>query len=471
MAMSIDPERTDADLGVSPVVSADLAGWVWQLKDDSIVWADRRFDICGYRPSIIAPTMQALLARVHEQDREALGMLLLRAGVEYDEFTCRFRYWLPDGQQRCLLLKRLFQSQPAYEPGRVVGTIHDITDHIDSERALQESTARFFQFGNASSDVLWIRNAESLDLEYLSHAFERLYGSECGSMLAHPTLDSWTSHIVPEDRYKVHEALERVRKGQRVVIEYRIRRGDGALRWMRNTKFPLLDPEGRVVRIGGIGHDCTEEKDQIARTQVLMAELQHRTRNLMAVIRAVADRTLSECDTLEEFGHAYGSRIEAIARVQSLLSSLDDGGKVAFDKLLHEELKAHGAERGRVVLEGPTGVALRSTTLQTFALALHELATNAAKYGALGSETGKLKVCWLVHRWEDGTPALKMTWNEESSEAVARPAERKGSYGRELIERALPYQLKARTSYALTSHGVECTVEVPLPKSASLQPG
>lgn len=469
--MSIDPERGDADVGIPPVVSADLAGWVWQMEDDSIFWADRRFDMCGYRPSVIAPTMQALLARVHELDREALRTVLLRTGDEYDELSCRFRYWLPDGQQRCLLLKRLFQSQPANEPERVVGTIHDITDHIDTGRALQESTARFSQFSNASSDVLWIRNAETLDLEYLSHAFERLYGSECGAMLANPTLESWTSHILPEDRYKVHDALKRVRAGHRMVVEYRIRRGDGAIRWMRNTKFPLLDPEGRVVRIGGIGHDCTEEKEAADRTQVLMAELQHRTRNLMAVIRAVADRTLSESETLEDFGHAYGSRIEAIARVQSLLSSLDDGGKVAFDKLLHQELQAHGAERGCVVLDGPTGVGLRSTTLQTFALALHELATNAAKYGALGSDTGKLTVRWHVHRWEDGTPALKMTWSEEFCDEVEPHPERKGSYGRELIERALPYQLKARTSYELTAKGVECVVEVPLPKSVMMQPG
>lgn len=471
MAMSIDAESGDAGAGLPPVVSADLAGWVWQMEDDSIIWADRRFDICGYRPSVIAPTMQALIARVHELDREALWTVLLRADDEYDEFSCRFRYWLPDGQQRCLLLKRLFHSQPANEPQRVVGTIHDITDHIDTSRALQESTARFAQFSNASSDVLWIRNAETLDLEYLSHAFERLYGLDCGAMLANPTLESWTNLILPEDRHKVHDALDRVRAGQRMVIEYRIRRGDGAVRWMRNTKFPLLDSEGRVVRIGGIGHDCTEEIEAAGRAQVLMAELQHRTRNLMAVIRAVADRTLRECGTLDEFRQSYGNRIEAIARVQSLLSRLDDGGKVAFDRLLHQELQAHGAERGSVVLEGPTGVGLRSTTLQTFALALHELATNAAKYGALGSDAGKLTVRWHVHRWEDGTPALKMTWTEEFYDEVELLAEREGSYGRELIERALPYQLKARTSYQLTRKGVECVVEVPLPKPGMLQPG
>lgn len=96
------------------------------------------------------------------------------------------------------------------------------------------------------------------------------------------------------------------------------------------------------------------------------------------------------------------------------------------------------------------------------------LVVNAAKYGALGSDAGKLTVRWHVHRWEDGKPAFKMTWTEEFYDEVELLAEREGSYGRELIERALPYQLKARTSCDLTKKGVECVVEVPLPKSGML---
>lgn len=462
MSMPFETNDQDWEAGGRIAAPAHLAGWVWHVASDAISWADSRFDIGGYRPSVIAPDMHSFLSQVHEHDREQLHALLSLAGEEHGDSTCHIRYWLPDGQQRNLLLKTLFHLRDASDPGKVAGTLHDVTGNVDIERALHESMARFAQFGDAASDVLWIRNAGTLRLEYLSQAFDRLYGRERGRMLAHPSLESWTNMILREDRHRVHDALERVRAGERVVVEYRIRRGDGAIRWMRNTKFPLLDCAGRVVRIGGIGHDATEEKEASERAKVLMAELQHRTRNLMAVVRAVAERTLDECATLAEFRDSYRNRITAIARVHTLLSSLDDGGVVTFDQLLLEELQAHGADRTQVQLDGPSGIGLESTTLQTLALALHELMTNATKYGALSAGSGRLAVRWRRYRSDNGTPVLKVEWSETCGDVVPPEPGRKGGYGRELIERALPYQLKARTSYQLNAHGVECVIEVPL---------
>jgi len=458
--MPIPREADDARKGERHLIaSAHLAGWVWHVDSDAITWADSGFEMDGYRPGVVAPDMRGLLSRVHEQDRDRLHDLLARAGEGRVDSACRFRYWLPDGQQRHLLLKPLFRLREADESGRVVGTLHDVTDHVDVDKALHESMA---QFGEAASDVLWVRDARSMRLEYLSPAFDRLYGCDRGMMLANPTLDSWTSRILREDRRRVHGALARVRAGERIVVEYRIGHDDGVVRWMRDTELPLLDCGGRVVRIGGIGRDVTEEKEASGRAQVLIAELQHRTRNLMAVMRAVAERTLDECQTLGEFRDAYCSRISAISRTHALLSSLDEGSMVTFDRLLFEELEAHGADRARVVLDGPGDIALESASLQALALALHELMTNATKYGALSAASGRLEVRWRRRRREDGTPVLRMEWNEVSHGTAPPDAGRQGGYGRELIERALPYQLKARTSYRLTGHGVECVVEVPL---------
>ena len=445
-----------------------MAGWMWDTGSDALRWADECFSLQGYRLGVLAADLPQFLAQVHASDRVRLHDALRRVGDDGGECACRFRYLLPDGRQRRLLLRGLFRIATGMAPVQVTGTLHDVSSNADTERALHESAARFVQFGKASSDVLWIRNARTLHLEYLSQAFDQLYGHARGAMLAHPTLESWTSLILPEDRHRVHEALEKVRAGERVTVEYRVRRSDGAIRWMRNTKFPLLDGDGEVVRIGGIGHDATEEKEAAARVQVLFAELQHRTRNLMAVVRSIAARTLAECSTLDEFGEAYDSRIAAIVRVHTLLSGLDEGRKVTFDRLLQEELQAHGADHARVALEGPAGVRLRSTTLQTFALALHELATNAVKYGALAGPEGTLRVRWCLHRWEDGTRVLRMDWSEQCPVRQARPPRRAGGYGRELIERALPYQLKARTCYQLTDSGVECRVDVPLQEPGTL---
>ena len=205
-------------------------------------------------------------------------------------------------------------------------------------------------------------------------------------------------------------------------------------------------------------------RDSQARLQVVVAELQHRARNLIAVVHALADFTLRSSKTLEEFRGAFTHRLTALARTQVLLSRLSDGERVAFDELIRTELTALGApEDGvRVTLAGPSGVQLRTTTVQTLALAIHELATNAMKYGALGQPGARLAVQWRVDRSEE-EPWLHVEW-QESGVAMPAPSSRpaKGGNGQILIERMLPYQLGARTSLTFGPDGVRCLFSMPI---------
>ena len=345
----------------------------------------------------------------------------------------------------------------------------------ESEDALRESEARFRQFGEASADVLWIRDCESLAFEYVSPAFERIYGTRIEDVLKGNHLRRWLEMILPEDREKVLDVFHRVRRGEQVVHSFRILRGDGQLRWIRDTDFPLFDAAGKVQRIGGIAHDATEEVELQDRLQVLVAELQHRSRNLVGVVKGITERTLATSDTLERFRGRFRPRLDALARVNGLLSRLEEGDRITFDQLLQAELAAHGILDGEtngtaVHLHGPKGIRLRSATVQTFALALHELTTNALKYGALSQPEGKLEVTWSLIPGSGTERRLRVDWRETGvlldlpvAAATSRwaPPRRQG-YGRELIERALPYQLKAETSYELTPGGVRCTIIVPV---------
>src|SRR5262249_7423849 len=149
--------------------------------------------------------------------------------------------------------------------------------------ALRDSEERFRQFAEASTDVVWIRNAESLQCEYLSPTFKNIYGEKWDEALGDDDLKGWLELIVSEDRERMVAGIARVLSGDRVTLEYRVKRpSDGEIRWVRSTIFPLLDGAGRVQRIGGICHDTTEEKATAERMEVMVAELQHRTRNLMA---------------------------------------------------------------------------------------------------------------------------------------------------------------------------------------------
>jgi two-component sensor histidine kinase len=210
----------------------------------------------------------------------------------------------------------------------------------------------------------------------------------------------------------------------------------------------------------GAALDISAHKAAEEGLSLLVAELQHRTRNLIAVVSALADKTVRESQSLEDFRERFGDRLAAVSRVQSLLSRLTEGERVSFDSLIRTELDAHAASPGQVTLEGPAGVRLRSGSVQTFALALHELATNAVKYGALSQPFGRLSVVWSVE--QEAQPMLHVDWRETGVALNDEAGISLSGYGRELIERALPYQMKARTSYAFGPDGVHCTIAAPI---------
>lgn len=354
----------------------------------------------------------------------------------------------------------------------------DVTARRATEAALQESETRFRQFGEASADVLWIRDCASLAFEYVSPAFETVYGTKIEDVLGGNHVFRWVEMILPEDREKTLEAIRRVRGGETVLHSFRVLHSDGQIRSIRNTDFPLVDAEGRVQRIGGIAHDATEEVEMQDRLQVLVAELQHRSRNLVGVTQAITERTLATSETLAEFRSRFRPRLDALGRVNGLLSRLEEGDRITFDQLLQTELAAHGILGGEdngtaISLQGPKGIRLRSATVQTFALALHELTTNALKYGALAGSGGRLQVTWRLVPGKGTERRLRVDWSEKKVPAAedeasrehlldGQPVASRRGYGRELIELALPYQLKAETSYELTAEGVRCTIIVPV---------
>ena len=228
----------------------------------------------------------------------------------------------------------------------------------------------------------------------------------------------------------------------------------GERRWLKVGAVPFLR-DGKIAGCITIGHDITDARNNAELLKVLVAELQHRTRNVIAVVRALASKTLEPSASLAKFGE----RLEALARVQGLLSCCSENERVTFDQLLRTELAAHAAlDDGRVTLEGPAGVRLPCATVQMLALGLHELATNAAKYGALTQPAGRLKVGWHVESSSEGRPQLWVDWRESGVVMPEPETKLQPGYGRELIERALPYQLGVKTTFQLGDDGVHCTL-------------
>jgi two-component sensor histidine kinase len=188
------------------------------------------------------------------------------------------------------------------------------------------------------------------------------------------------------------------------------------------------------------------------------------------VVRSIANQTLAASDSLDVFRTKFEDRLGALARVQGLLSRSDQD-PITIEMIVRMELAALGAEEAlnRMRLSGPD-VPLQNAMVQTLSLALHELATNARKYGALSNESGRLTVAWRVITFERGEKRLTLDWIEtwvgsratEAAECAPPGEEPRHGYGRELIERVLPHSLGAITRYELNETSVRCTIDVPL---------
>lgn len=333
-------------------------------------------------------------------------------------------------------------------------------ERANAEAAQRQSEERLSQFTNASSDVLWIRDAATMECEFLSPAFEKVYGVDRESVLGETHVASWSDLIVPEDREEAWENTEKARAGERVAFEYRIRRpSDGQIRWLRSTAFPMFDGDGHVQRIGGINHDWTALKQAQEHQQLLTAELQHRVRNTLSVIRSIARRTAQTSETVEDYAMHLDGRIGAFARVQAAVTR-DPTAGIDLGLLVADTLLAATArESDQVSIDGPQ-LGLQPKAAETMGLAIHELATNAVKYGALSVPEGKIAISWkIADEGDDRT--LIFRWEEEGlSDLPVSP--RRTGFGTELVQRTLAYELDATIDRQFNPWGVSYLIKLPM---------
>jgi PAS domain S-box-containing protein len=279
----------------------------------------------------------------------------------------------------------------------------------------------------------------------------------------------WLEAVHPDDRELIRRRWSEAVAVGHIYVEHRIRHTDGTYRWHQTRARPLDPDDPAGGEWVGASTDVHHLRDLQETQGLLLAELQHRTRNLIGVVRSLASRTLASSLSLEDFQQRFAARLGALARVQGLLSRLETQQRVTFDDLVETELSGLGAldENGRspqVHLRGERGVRLRSSTVQTFALALHELATNALKHGALSRPEGRLDVSWSVRIRPDGAARLHVEWRESGVPVPLGPdgAPPRRGFGREMIERALPYQLQAEIDYKISPDGVRCSIVLPI---------
>ena len=270
--------------------------------------------------------------------------------------------------------------------------------------------------------------------------------------------DEFKRSLHPEDRYMVAEFHKTADKEDFYPAEYRIVRPDGAMLWVSGRGRVLArDSDGRALRVANIVVDITDRKKSEEHVQLLMREISHRAKNLLAVVQAIAGQTVRTAGSLETFGQRFALRLQGLAASHDLLVHENWRG-APLAGLARQQL-APFAEEGsyRLALSGPD-VVLTASAAQTIGLALHELATNAIKYGAWSVPAGQVTLEWAFDD-QAGQPQLRLRWIESGGPPVTPPT-RKG-FGHVVIKNMVAQSVDGEVHADYDPAGMRWTLSIP----------
>jgi len=239
--------------------------------------------------------------------------------------------------------------------------------------------------------------------------------------------------------------------------EFRIVRPNGELRWCIGIAA-RSDASNKLARVSGVTIDITERKEAEERQAILAREVDHRARNALAVVASII--RLTKANSVEHYMSAVEGRLGALARAHGLLSEFRWQG-ADLKRLVEDELAPYRTgDADKIIAVGPD-VILQPASAQTLALAIHELATNAAKYGALSSSTGTIRL-----RWELNNDGLRLLWEESGGPRVAAPSTL--GYGTRVVTASVEGQLDGRAEFEWRSEGLRCVMSIPPGKDMEL---
>ena len=424
---------------------------------DGIVtsWNPAAEKLFGYAADEILGRHISILAAPGRENEMPAILERIRRGEKVDHYeTVRRR------KNGSLVAISLTVSPIRDEAGRIIGAskiARDITETKRAEEALRASEERFRNLANAVPDVVWTADPDGT----ITFANDRWF-EYCG-ITPERNAREWPELVLhPEDRKRcIAEWTRALREGTQYEIEVRNRRHDGAYRWFLTRAAPVRDAEGRITAWYGSTTDIHDRKQADERQQILAAELSHRVKNLLTVIGVLAERTADKATSVAQFLEAFRGRIQALSSAQAALIA-SDWQAASLKVLVQGALEPYLVDGGRIHLD-VEDLPIRSDLALTLTLALHELATNAAKYGALSSATGQVRLTTRVEPGESG-PEFSLVWDESGGPPVQSP-EYIG-FGTTLLGRAMEYQHQGRAELLWRKSGLLCRLGLPVSEIA-----
>ena len=345
---------------------------------------------------------------------------------------------------------------PDGAPAKILSVSRDITDRKRDEQRLAKSEERLSLALNASGIVgTWDWDVKA-DLIHADATFAALYGVDPAWAERGAPMSEFVKNIHSDDRPRVRAEIDRVFAGDdNFACEYRVCQPDGSARWVFGRGRLIRDATGAPVRFPGATVEITALKQAEERQVLLTGELQHRIKNTLAMVQAIAGQTLRDTDDIAAAREAFTARLITLGRAHDILTQAS-WTEAPIAEVVEGALAVHRpADPDRIRVDGPP-VRLDAQQALSLALALHELATNATKYGALSNATGTVRVAWAIEGQPGGERPFRLTWREAGGPPVAPPT--RTGFGSRLIRRSLGNDFGGTVDVDYAPGGVVCTL-------------
>jgi PAS domain S-box-containing protein len=345
------------------------------------------------------------------------------------------------------------RAEPTYDPDGAIDGLIGVAVDVTRLRRAEGAKAQLAAIVASTGEAILGRSLDGI-IQSWNPAAEQMFGFTADEVVGRSAAILVPDHLVSE----LEEIHDKVRAGQTVSLETIRRTKDGREIHVAINIAPTRDEAGTITGLCSVTHDISDRKRREDHTAFLMRELAHRSKNLLAVVKGMASQTARQSETIDQFQIHFNRRIHGLANSQDLLVRQNWEGAY-LDELIRAQLDVFVDAGGpRVRLKGPR-VFLESEAVQNIGLALHELATNASKYGALLDSAGYISISWRLDPKMAKDRRLHLVWQEHDGPPVIAPT--RAGFGRMVIERMVGQALQGSVTLEFPSTGVVWRLEIP----------
>jgi PAS domain S-box-containing protein len=407
---------------------------------------DRFCGITGRsREDLLGLRMQDI---THPHDLPGNLPLFNQAAQGGGSFEIEKRYVRPDGSPVWVHNSVTTVRDEAGAPISTICVTIDISDRRIAEERLRESEARQRAITEATPECIKIVGADGQLIHMNAAGLAMIEASDLETVQGADTL----ALISAEHRGEWRDNHARVIAGESLSWEFDIIGLGGTRRCMETRAVPLVQPDGSIAQLA-VTRDISQRKKAEEHQRLLINELNHRVKNTLAIVQGLAQQSFKGHQVPESVRRAFDGRLAALSAAHNILTDRN-WEAASLVQIVEDTVSPHRVKEERIVAEGPD-ILIPPKTAVSLALALHELATNAAKYGALSVAAGRIEIRW---RHEDGQ--LRLVWRESGGPEVEPPTTR--GFGTRMIERGLAADLGGAVKIDFRRDGVVCTIDANL---------